>query len=448
MNIAQLQFPVLNGVAQYRQYQRLSQVALKMQTAGIRIDRDALAKHEVAARARLERFRGLWERFTGVKELGADGQTAQVKAWFWDTKGLPKVSIDKKTKKPKLDTNGALMHYLTEIEDDDVNKAAAALIGYRKAAKGLDYCKQYAHDRVYPSFNVTGTKGSRWSCSGPNIQQLPSRDVKYDFGDGPELVAANMKNIIIPDEGMVLVGSDYSALEVYLQTYLAKASKQLNWIETGKDLHIENARIFFGASMPPDANKKTHKTHREVGKLAFGMVYNVTDHVGTTWKQMKGKMPELTERGVKEMRERYFRAHPELMAWQKRTINDVNDDGFIELGLLARRLYLEPSTRGHNQAMNSQCQTLAGDMLNEAVLAAQGPLEALGGRLVLTWHDSIIVEVPDAPGAIAAAGDIITKAMSGPFPVNGLDAMFVAEPDAGCNLRDMDPLDKYLEQRK
>lgn len=443
-----LHFPTPSGVAQYRQYQALSQIALKMQTKGIRVDREALERHRVAAAARLERFRGLFIQFTGVEHMGDDGQTADIKAWFWDTMKMPKVSIDKKTKKPKLDTNGALLHYLTEIEDERVNKAAAALIGYRKAAKTLTFCEVYntPDGRVYPSFNVTGTKGSRWSCSGPNIQQLPSRDQKYDFGDGSELVAINMKDIIIPDEGNVFVGSDYSALEAYLQTYLAGARKQLEWIQTGADLHLGNARIFFGPDrVPATATKKSHKIEREVGKLAFGLVYNVTDHVATTWKQMRGKMPEITERGVQEMRKRYFRAHPELLAWQQRTIHKVNDEGFIELGLLQRRLYLEPSTRGHNQAQNAQCQTLAGDMLNEAVLAADPQLEALGGRLVLTWHDSLIAEVPDNKSAIAATAELITRAMQGPFPVNGLDAFFVAEPDAGRNLRDMDPVDKWLK---
>ena len=444
--IAQLLFPVPEGARQYETYRRLSHIALEMKTHGVTVDEAAVERHRVAAQTRLEKFGALFRGLTGVENLGADGQTKEIKDWFWVTKKLPQVSIDKHTKKPKLDTNGALMHYLTEIEDETVNSAAAALIGYRKAAKALSFCAEYAAPRVFPSFNVTGTKGSRWSCSGPNLQQLPSRDVKYPFDTGVELVAANLKDIIVARPGYILVGSDYSALEVYLQTYLAGASKQLEWIKTGKDLHIENARIFF-PDLPADANKKTHKVQREVGKLAFGLVYNVTDHVATTWKQMKGKMPELTERGVQEMRKRYFRAHPELMAWQKRTVEQVKDDGYIELGLMSRRLYLEPSTRGWNQGMNSQCQTLAGDMLNEAVLAIYPRLEALGGRILLTWHDSIVAEVPDTREAITAAADALVQCMSGPFPVNGHQAMFVAEPDVGYNLRDMVAVEAHFKDK-
>lgn len=167
MSIPQLQFPVPNGVPQYEQYRKLSRIALKMQQAGWRVDKQALALHRDTATVRYDRFRALFMDTTGVTDLGEDGGTAAVKDWFWATKKAPQVSIDKKTKKPKLGINGALMHYLLEIEDAELNKAAAALIGLRKAAKTITFCEEYdtPTGRVHPTFNVSGTKGSRWSTS-------------------------------------------------------------------------------------------------------------------------------------------------------------------------------------------------------------------------------------------------------------------------------------------
>lgn len=442
--IPSLQFPLPGGRALYEQYKRQAAIALKMQTVGLCVDRYRLWQHRKAAEKRYERFKDIWVRVTGVEDLGKDGQTDAVKAWFWEVKKCPIVSRDKHSKAPKLDTNGALLNYLTDIEDEQVNQAAAALIGYRKAAKAISFCEEYDVDKVHPMFNVTGTKGARWSASGPNIQQLPSKDVYYDFGDGPELVAANMKDIIVPHPGYVFLGSDYSALELYLQTYLAGASKLLEWISRGEDLHLGNARIFYGEKrVPLTATKKSHKKEREVGKLAFGFSYNTTEHVGTTLKQMRGKDPELTEKLVIEMRRRYFAAHPEFLAWQKRSMQQIDENGYGEVGLMGRRLYLEPSVRGHNQYQNAQCQTLGGDMLVLALLKLDPQLAAFGARICLTWHDSLITEVPIAEAPINAVGAAVVSAMEGPFPVNGLQARFVAEPDLGMNLKDMIPLPDF-----
>ena len=436
-----LEMPVPGSTAVYKQYQQLAKIALDMQTDGLRIDRTAVLAHLKSARERLDRFRYIWKNITGVQNLGDDGQTKDVKEWFWNTKHCdPLVSIDKKTRQPKLDTNGALMHYLQEDPREEVNKAAAALIGYRKAAKSLSFLVVYDVDRVHPSWNVAGTKGSRWGCSGPNIQQIPSKTVKYDFGDGPEIVASCMKDIIISEEGMIFVGADYAALELYLQTYIAGASRLLSWIKDGQDLHLGNARIFFGElAVPTTANKKSHAIERTVGKFGYGFSYNVTDHVRTTFKTMKQFAPEITEAWVKTARRRYFNAHPEFPKWQKRTIDSISNEGFISTPLMKRRLYLEASTRGFNQGMNAQCQITGGDMMNYAIIQI-----AKEYKVSMQVHDSLVLQVPRQKASIKAAGEALIAAMGGPFPIAGLDAMFVVEPDCGPNYKDMEDYKKYL----
>ena len=432
------QFPIPNSRAVYEQYRQLSALALKMQTQGLHIDGAAVAKHEKDATARMKRFRALFTQLTGISELGKDGQSKAIRDWFWTTKGLPQVSLHKKKRTPKLDID-ALLYYLTDIDDETVNKAAGALIGYRKAAKSLSMLAAYHVRKIHPGWNASGPKGSRWSCNGPNLQQLPSHTVKYDFGNGPEIVAASLKDIIIPAPGMMFVGSDYSALEVYLQAYISGDDLTLEWISKGEDLHINNARIFFGEKeVPLTATKKTHKLFREVGKLGFGFSYCVSESVRTTQKQMNKKIPGITEEWTVAARTRYFSAHPKLPEWQAKSVKQIETNGYGEIGLMKRHLWLEASTRGFNQYMNAQCQTLGGDMVNEAMLKVDAnPEFSKDSYLAVTWHDSIIAEVPNDPSRIAECAEIITSAMKGPFKVNGLDAYFVAEADMGPNLLDM-----------
>ena len=421
-----IELPAPHSREIYENYKKQAAIALKMQTRGIRIDQDAVRRHVAAITDRKGRFLSLFANITGIHQdyVGIDGGTGAVKKWFKDKTGSDSVS----TKEVLLP--------LLESPDDTIRDAAAALIGLRKAAKALTMLDAYTTYEVYPSWNVTGTKGARWSCSDPNIMQLPSHDVKYEFATGIELVAQNLKNIIVPRDGYVFVGADWSALELYEQTYLAKAAKLLNWIAAGEDLHMKNARIFFGDALPANATKKTHKSHREVGKLAFGFSYNVSDHVATAWNQMRAKIPSITMEWVQEARKRYFTEHPEFLAWQKATMAQIDRHGFVEIGLLKRRLYLESSARGYNQAMNAQCQTLGGDIMISVILTLQDLLRN-NEFLTLTWYDSIITEVPNDKSCIEDMGARLKSLMSGPFDIKGIAGTFVAEPDFGPNLKDM-----------
>lgn len=436
-----LEFPVPYGKRQFAQYMQLSEIAVRMQQSGWRVDMKKVASHHKDAQLRQERLSTIFTRLAGTTDIGKDGQTQSVKDYFWKTLGVPVVSVDRKTKRPKLDA-AALLVYATEFEDERIVQSAAALYGYRKAGKTIGFCEEYAKSggRVHASFNVTGTKGSRWSCSGPNIQQLPARGLKFDFGDGPEPIAVSLKDILIPDEGYVLVDADWAALELYLQTYIAGAKQLMTCIQTGRDLHLYNAQVMFGPKMVPDnATKKTHGNLRTVAKQAFGFAYNASDNVTQVWKQMKQKIPEMTEAMCKKLRERYFEHHVEFPRWQQRTKRSIDQLGYIDTPLMGRRLYLPSSMRGYNQALNSQCQITGGDLANRAIIALDTELRADAGEHIRAQvHDSFVVQCrPQNVERVAAS---LVRAMTAPTDIYGHTATFVAEPGVGENWGNMKEL--------
>lgn len=433
-----MQFPVPYGADQYRQYIRLSGIATEMRTAGWRVDLCAVRQHQKNASERQERLRTIFAKLSSVGDLGKDGQTQSVKDFFWKTLGVPVVSVDKKTKKPKLDA-AALLAYATEFDDERVRNASAALYGFRKAGKTLAFCEEYlaSQGRTHATFNVTGTKGSRWSCTRPNLQQLPSRSVHYDFGEGPEPIAVSMKDILVADEGMVLVDADWAALELYLQTYIAKAQRLIECIEKKQDLHMYNATVMFGEKLvPAGSTKKTHKLFRNAAKLAFGFAYNASDSITQVHKTMKGMFPEMTEKMCQTLRKRYFAHHPEFPHWQKRTIEKVKRDGFIDTPLLGRRLYLPPTMRGFNQALNSQCQILGGDIANQAIIKLRDTLRWNEGEQIRAQvHDSFVLQTrPEWAEETAAK---LVAAMTDPVEVNGVFTKLVAEPGIGYSWGEM-----------
>jgi DNA polymerase-1 len=433
-----LEFPVPRGREQYDQYMKLAHVAMEMTTAGWATDPKRLEKHREDARQRQHRMRQIFSKISKCDNLGADGQTREVKDVFWQTFGVPVVSVDRKTKRPKLDA-AALLEYAGGAYGSEVAMASAALYGFRKAGKTIGFASDYlaATGRIHPSYNVTGTKGSRWSCSGPNIQQLPSKTVLYDFGDGPEPVAVSMKDVLVADEGYVLVDADWAALELYLQTYIAGAAHLVREIREGGDLHIYNARVMFGSKIvPADATKKSHKLYRNMAKLAFGFAYNASDHVSQVHKTLKGFMPTITEAATKRMRAAYFKHHPEFPRWQQRTIENVERLGFVDTPLLGRRLYLPANSRGFNQALNSQCQITGGDLANAAILSLRETLRwDQGEQIRAQVHDCFVLQTrPEWAEETAAK---LVAAMTAPIEIYGLTAKFVAEPAWGTDWGNM-----------
>lgn len=436
-----LQFPVPNGRAQFQQYMKLSHIATEMKSAGWRIDRERLVQHKADAMARQKRMKTIFSNLACISDIGKDGQTQAVKIFFWNTLGVPVVSVDRKTKKPKLDA-AALLAYATEYDDECTQKSAAALYGYRKAGKTIAFCDEYlsAGKRVHATWNVTGTKGSRWSCTGPNLQQLPSRSLCYDFGDGSEDIAVSLKDVLIADEGFVLVDADWAALELYLQTYIAKIRKLITCIQSSQDLHMYNARVMFGEKLIPfSATKKTHKAYRNAAKLAFGFAYNASDSITQVHKTMKGMFPEITEKTVQTLRKRYFAHHPEVPAWQKKTIKQIDAHGYIDTPLMERRLYLPASMRGYNTALNAQCQILGGDIANAAILHLYPRLRWNEGEQIRAQvHDSFVLQT--RPEWVHETAAKLVEAMTLPHEVNGVTTQLVAEPGTGYSWGNMDSL--------
>lgn len=68
------------------------------------------------------------------------------------------------------------------------------------------------YGRIYPQLNLLEATTGRFSCSNPNVQQIPSRDSKY---------AALIKAMFVPEEGELWFELDYSNQEGRLQIHYA-----------------------------------------------------------------------------------------------------------------------------------------------------------------------------------------------------------------------------------
>src|SRR5262249_44163647 len=113
--------------------------------------------------------------------------------------------------------------------------------------------------RLHAHYNLAGTKSGRFSCSAPNLQQLPSAK------------APEFKNAIIAAPGHVLVGGDWSQIEMRAAAWISRDPALTAVYEQERDLHTETAAVIAGVA----AAEVTPAQRQGAKAVNFGSIYGI-----------------------------------------------------------------------------------------------------------------------------------------------------------------------------
>lgn len=465
MKIPQVSMVCPGAGERYKSSLALMSIAERMTHYGFRVDRDRIRVHADAARERSARFSREFLRRSGLRaealgKAGA-GQTDGVKAYFRKL-GAPDVEFDKRTKRPQFNT-AALTTWATSYKREKFAPLAALLIGIRKNIKSQEFCRAYecfsrADGRIHFQFNILGTVTGRWTSSTKmrlvednqrttvscNAQQIPTRVPSFDFGNGPEPLVASLRDIFVPDPGSVLLKADYDQLELRLIAYTYGVKELLRIIDLGDkaDAHcFTAAHLFESLKLDPYGLKPSNKQSkeamaREAAKAcAYGASYQMHSARGIypqLTKTLKSIFPDITERKVAHMAERFFQIYPEILEGQMRQKAAVDNRGYAELSIDGRRLYYPPTMRGYNQALNFPMQGTGGALCNRALLEIDPQLDWNAGCQVRAQvHDELVIQAPYERASEVAA--LVSKAMARPAQIGTTFAGIPAEADPGLD---------------
>lgn len=268
-----------------------------------------------------------------------------------------------------------------------------------------------AHGRLFMKWNQirnysdTGARTGRISSS-PNLQNIPVEwealraelaKIEYQV---PENLLPQVRKYIIPDEGMIFIGRDYSAQEMKLLAHFTNGAllKALQEDPT-KDVHLIAAGI-------AGITRKVAKT------LGFAVLYGagngrVAETLGTT-------VSEATR-----IKEQYLEALPEIKAFQKE-LNAIGRSHSYT-GTLGGRRYRSQKpavVKGVFKSFeyklpNYKIQGSAADQTKEAMIRYAET--TLHGQLVLTVHDQLVTQVPNDPASINLERTLFEDAVNGSF---------------------------------
>lgn len=280
----------------------------------------------------------------------------------------------------------------------DEHKIVRKVLEFRSISKLFNsYIEGLRHildkdDKVHTIFQQMVTVTGRLSSTEPNLQNLPIRTVE----------GGNIRKMFIPsDNEHILVGADYSQIELRLMAHYSQDEKMLKAIRDGEDIHNSTAQTVFGVSQI-----EVTETMRRTAKIVnFGIIYGISEYGLSS--DLKVSYKEANEYIAK-----FFESHKNVEKYINEMIATAKRQGYVTTYLNRRRYIPNINASNYNlrsfaerTAMNTPLQGSAADIIKIALINVFNRFkkENLSSKIILQVHDELVVD------ALKSEKDIVKK---------------------------------------
>ncbi|HEX6279542.1 MAG TPA: DNA polymerase [Pyrinomonadaceae bacterium] len=271
--------------------------------------------------------------------------------------------------------------------------AVAKLLEYRAVQKAMTSFGENTLEfvepvtgRVHADFRQIGAPTGRFSCSNPNLQQIPHE-------------AAYRRCFRAPD-GKKLVIADYSQIELRILADFSGDENFIKAFESGQDFHTMTASQVF--NVKPEEVTADQRSFAK--RLNFGIVYGVG-------ASRFGLMTGLSQSEAEDTMRKYFGTYRNLDAYLRDAGRAVVETRIARTGSgrLLRIRYEEGDRASIGAArrygVNMPIQGTSADILKRCLRLLHDSLRGTSGKLVNIVHDEVMVEC-DAPEADSIAAKL------------------------------------------
>jgi DNA polymerase-1 len=240
--------------------------------------------------------------------------------------------------------------------------------------------------RLHCSYNNAASKAGRFTASSPNLQQLPSAK------------APDFKACIVAAPGCLLVGGDWSQIEMRAAAWISRDPALTAVYEQARDLHSETAGLIAGVSV----TEVTKEQRQGAKAVNFGSIYGIGPRT-LAEDAFDTYGIDMTAAEAKAALDRFFLAYRTLKRWMHNHADLCQRRGYVRIG--AGRVVearWEPS--GHlsfPQCCNLPVQGAAADAMLRAIPMVFRRLRGINGGLVASIHDELLLEVAEADASTA-----------------------------------------------
>ena len=235
--------------------------------------------------------------------------------------------------------------------------------------------------RIHTRWEQAVAATGRLSSSDPNLQNIP---IRSDLGR--EIRAA-----FVAPEGHVLVSADYSQIELRVLAHLSGDAVLVDAFRSGQDVHTRTAIEIFGVT----ESAVDAELRRRAKAVNFGIIYGQGD-------SGLAKSLGIPRTEAASFIAAYFRRYEGVRRFMNDVLESARAAGSVRTLFGRRRMVHEIRSENRAQrlaaeriAMNTPIQGTAADLLKLAMMAFRRP-PTPGARMVLTVHDELVFEVPEA----------------------------------------------------
>ena len=281
---------------------------------------------------------------------------------------------------------------------DDILQYRSYLKLYSTYAEGL--LKVIGPDgRIHSTFNQTEARTGRLSSDNPNLQNIP---IRTELG-------SQLRGFFIAKPGCVFVDADYSQIELRILAHITGDEHMQAAFRSGEDIHRSTAAKIYGIPL----SEVTPRLRTAAKAINFGIMYgkgafSLSEDLGVSVREAGAFLKN------------YLASFPKVDSYMQQTIADAKEKGYVSTLFGRRRALPELANSnmnvrasGERMARNTPIQGTAADVIKLAMVKVWRRIRAEGlqSRLILTVHDELIVEAPEAEAETAAR--ILKEEMEG-----------------------------------
>lgn len=311
----------------------------------------------------------------------------------------------------KKSTGKAVLNRLAQEGREDIK----TFLEWRKADKILTmylprYLEQQVDGVLHPSFNITGTRTGRTSCSKPNLQQVPP----------------GLYRLFKPRPGHKFVDYDLSGIEAALIALYSGDIRLYEILAKGESIHDHNAKAMFNLSCDVNEVSKLYpKERKTVKNIGFACFY------GAGWRRISqvfaaGGFP-ISDQEAKDKLKLLKSYYPGAFEFHKE-ITEIFEAGETVQNLFGRPITMQADENCYMQAFNTLIQSSASDLNLEACRRAWTKNKKAKPLLVI--HDFIKLEVKaeDAEESARVLEECMTQ-----FTLNSVNGPIKLRVEGGVN---------------
>lgn len=236
--------------------------------------------------------------------------------------------------------------------------------------------------KIHTIYTQTLTRTGRLSSIEPNLQNIPIRN---EYG---KLI----RKAFIPSENSIIVGGDYSQIELRILSHVAEINSLREAFEAGIDIHTKTASDIFNIK-----TDEVSSNQRRIAKAVnFGIIYGISSF-GLS------ENLNISNKEAKEFIDRYLDTYPGVKEYMDSTIKHAYNNGFVRTMFQRKRTIPELQNKnymirqsGERIALNTPIQGTSADIIKMAMINIDKRLkeENLKSKMIIQVHDELVFDVP------------------------------------------------------